>query len=460
MALFTHTDGGEATASSTHETTLDSVPCQSPMETDHATTTTTAAVDLIGSLPCSRVDLESSRPPSPISGEETSSFNREEWSSLAPATGASVVDFREDGGADSLVEASLQSSQQQQVLQLSSISRPSSLPTSSSTRIPNINTNTNLKYNQANTISTHLNVCSNSNARQLKPTMIETNFCINSALQQEKRTQGMLDPSRDEKSASTLEPYIMQAKHAIHKRHNVKYYKRKYMYVSLNTQHGHSYRLRVRESDTVKRIKFKVTANTGIPIQQQHLIMNGTELVNDGRSAVEHGIRKGCIITLVLRASSGNIRLEYFRPEAPISKRLESDVCPVVTHLKLADGTVIPVPPDTTSADLQEYVRQLVADGHSVAAEVIVGNKALLICLRPPTEDLDGSLIGMVVPPMSRSDLDGEASESPISDRVPSEEDTALQVKTKSKVEIIREKMAIRRMAKQRNGKMPRSSKK
>ncbi|KNC78492.1 hypothetical protein SARC_09085 [Sphaeroforma arctica JP610] len=426
----------EGPAQANHETTIDKVTrSPNPIESDSSPTD----LDLLGSV-CSRVDsklgLDASRPTTPVDGDSNSPIElRQEWEAV------SIEDDDLHLHRSTQMLAYIDHSRETNSTVAGSPSSARSLAESSDSTelkapIKNQELCTNLVYVDAS-LSKAEKVTEDgvANTSVKEPILIKRMPCSRGVTQDIasfSEAQAKLASQFDDRRRRTRQ--------------------KRYMYVSLRTQLGHSYRLRVREADTVERIKYKVYSNTGIPIEQQHLVMNGSELKNDSRTALQHGIRKGCSITLVVKVHSGNIRMEYVRPECSSPEHFDT---PVVTQLRMADGRVEIIPPETNAVDLQNYVRKLVNDGQQVSTHIQVGGKSILVCLRPPSTEVEESMLGVIQPATSAQDksksVNGEletvASKFKQEGRNKRKEDGA----TKSKMDEIRAKLAARKQVMNKN---------
>lgn len=83
---------------------------------------------------------------------------------------------------------------------------------------------------------------------------------------------------------------------------------RKYMYVTLSTPMGSTYRLRIRPTDRLERIKIKVFAKTEIPLGQQQLIFNSKEMTGQFITATQFGLTDGSVIHLIPKLQSGPLQ--------------------------------------------------------------------------------------------------------------------------------------------------------
>lgn len=132
----------------------------------------------------------------------------------------------------------------------------------------------------------------------------------------------------------------------------------KYMFVDLRTNMGGRYLLRVRDTDTIERIKVKIAARLDIPVRQQQLLYNGVEL-HDYLTVPECGIMESSTITLIPKLSSGPIR--------------------VSGEKKTEDDTVVV---DSVAAHLSDpAIQQAVARGEHVSFVTRIGGRYMMVRL-------------------------------------------------------------------------------
>lgn len=137
---------------------------------------------------------------------------------------------------------------------------------------------------------------------------------------------------------------------------------RKYMYIHLQTPMGTCYRLRLRDGDTLLRIKVKVHAKTEIPITQQHLLLGNAEMKDDARTAKEYGLSEGSTITLVPRLHTG-----------PIHSTAPPALPPTTKDAQIMDALALHMASDE--------MQQLLADGKPMHLVVHVNGKYVVVRL-------------------------------------------------------------------------------
>ncbi|XP_068113706.1 AN1-type zinc finger protein 4 [Hyperolius riggenbachi] len=94
------------------------------------------------------------------------------------------------------------------------------------------------------------------------------------------------------------------------------------MELFIETLTGTRFQLRVFPFETVARVKAKIQRLEGIPVAQQHLIWNNTELQDDVRLK-EYMISEGCTLKLVLTTRAGPINTRRVPLENPIRELAE-----------------------------------------------------------------------------------------------------------------------------------------
>ena len=137
-----------------------------------------------------------------------------------------------------------------------------------------------------------------------------------------------------------------------------------YMFVDLRTNMGNRYLLRVRDTDTIERIKVKICARLDIPVRQQQLLMNGVELYNH-QTVPECGITDSTTLMLVPKLSSGPLRLQVDEQSGDEMVVVES----VAAHLT------------------DPKVRNAVANGQPLSFVALIGGRYMMVRLNKTPQD-------------------------------------------------------------------------
>lgn len=214
---------------------------------------------------------------------------------------------------------------------------------------------------------------------------------------------------------------------------------RKYMYIHLQTPMGTCYRLRLRDGDTLLRIKVKVHAKTEIPITQQHLLFGNAEMKDDGRTAKEFGLSEGSTITLVPRLHAG-----------PLHSTAPPAMPPTTKDAQIMDALALHMASDE--------MQQLLADGKPMHLVVHVNGKYVVVRLNNNSSKADpdaegGDLsVGVDVDECAaggEGDDESRALEEEQGEKVKQEENERMA----STVSAVRERLAAMRAARgQRTG--------
>lgn len=136
-----------------------------------------------------------------------------------------------------------------------------------------------------------------------------------------------------------------------------------YMFVDLRTNLGNRYLLRVRDTDTIERIKVKICARLDIPIRQQQLLLNGVELLNH-QTVPECGITDSTTLVLVPRLSSGPLRMQ------PEDQTVDEMVVVESVAAHLTDPKV----------------HEAVANGEPLSFVARIGGRYMMVRLNKPQE--------------------------------------------------------------------------
>lgn len=137
-----------------------------------------------------------------------------------------------------------------------------------------------------------------------------------------------------------------------------------YMFVDLRTNMGGRYLLRVRQTDTIERIKIKIAARLDIPIRQQQIMLNGRELF-DRQTVPECGIVESATLLLAPRLCAGPLRTQT---EQRLNAKEE--------HALLVDSV---------AAHLADHnVQQAVARGEPLSFVARIGGKHMMVRLNTP----------------------------------------------------------------------------
>lgn len=138
-----------------------------------------------------------------------------------------------------------------------------------------------------------------------------------------------------------------------------------YMFVDLRTNMGGRYLLRVRQTDTVERIKVKIAARLDIPVRQQQLMLNGRELF-DHQTVPECGIVESASLLLAPRLCAGPLRTPS--TEQRLSAKEEHALLVESVAAHLADPNV----------------QQAVARGEPLSFVARIGGKYMMVRLNTP----------------------------------------------------------------------------
>lgn len=138
---------------------------------------------------------------------------------------------------------------------------------------------------------------------------------------------------------------------------------RKYIHVLVRSSMGSEYNMRMRESDTVERIKLRISARSDVPCGKQQLIFNGDELGDNLATAKSLGIRDGSTLYIVPRLQAG-----------PLKMHADGD--------QGNEDILI----DTVTSQLSDsYMSELFMSGHPVSLIAKVSGRFVVVRLRPRT---------------------------------------------------------------------------
>eukprot|EP00123_Amoebidium_parasiticum_P021643 comp7106_c0_seq1/m.2834 comp7106_c0_seq1/g.2834 ORF comp7106_c0_seq1/g.2834 comp7106_c0_seq1/m.2834 type:complete len:367 (-) comp7106_c0_seq1:365-1465(-) len=194
---------------------------------------------------------------------------------------------------------------------------------------------------------------------------------------------------------------------------------RRYIFVTVRSPLGAEYELRMRETDTLDRIKARIFARCDIPVTHQQLIFNGAELKDPFTTAKNFGIRMGSVITLMTRLQSGPLRMQ-------------------ADGLQENEDVLL----DTVTSQLTEaQMTELFNKGQPVSLVAKVGGKYVLVKLRPQGDATRDSLES----PHSQNRTLGAPVQETEDDWELKEQRAKENDRTKSKLDEIRARMAAKK---------------